>query len=50
MRTLIIIIIIIIIKIKIKTLKNLENLVHLEMEAGDCVLFHPVLIHGSGFN
>lgn len=24
--------------------------VHLEMEKGDCVFFHPVLIHGSGAN
>lgn len=24
--------------------------VHLEMEAGDTVLFHPLLIHGSGTN
>lgn len=26
------------------------NLVHLEMEAGDTVFFHPLLIHGSGTN
>lgn len=24
--------------------------VHLEMEKGDTVLFHPLLIHGSGMN
>ncbi len=24
--------------------------VHLEMQAGDTVLFHPLLIHGSGTN
>ena len=24
--------------------------VHLEMEAGDTVFFHPLLIHGSGMN
>ena len=24
--------------------------VHLKMEAGDTVLFHPLLIHGSGMN
>ncbi len=23
---------------------------HLEMEAGDTVFFHPILIHGSGVN
>jgi len=23
---------------------------HLEMEAGDTVLFHPILLHGSGIN
>lgn len=23
---------------------------HLEMEAGDTVFFHPLLIHGSGMN
>lgn len=26
------------------------NLVHLEMEIGDTVFFHPLLIHGSGAN
>lgn len=26
------------------------NLVHLEMEIGDTVFFHPILIHGSGAN
>lgn len=25
-------------------------LVHLEMNAGDTVFFHPLLIHGSGAN
>lgn len=25
-------------------------MVHLEMEAGDTVFFHPVLVHGSGAN
>lgn len=25
-------------------------MVHLEMEAGDTVFFHPILIHGSGMN
>lgn len=24
--------------------------IHLEMQAGDTVFFHPVLIHGSGTN
>ena len=24
--------------------------VHLEMQAGDTVFFHPILIHGSGTN
>lgn len=28
---------------------NVER-VHLEMEAGDTVFFHPLLIHGSGAN
>ena len=27
-----------------------ERLVHLEMDTGDTVLFHPILIHGSGAN
>jgi phytanoyl-CoA hydroxylase len=27
-----------------------EKLVHLEMNAGDTVFFHPILIHGSGAN
>ncbi|CAG2175216.1 unnamed protein product, partial [Oppiella nova] len=27
-----------------------ERRVHLEMEAGDCIFFHPLLIHGSGTN
>jgi phytanoyl-CoA hydroxylase len=26
------------------------NLIHLEMEKGDTVFFHPILIHGSGAN
>ena len=26
------------------------HMVHLEMEAGDTVFFHPILIHGSGMN
>lgn len=25
-------------------------MVHLEMDAGDTVFFHPLLIHGSGTN
>ena len=25
-------------------------MVHLEMEKGDTVFFHPILIHGSGMN
>jgi phytanoyl-CoA hydroxylase len=29
---------------------NEANLVHLEMEKGDTVFFHPILIHGSGAN
>lgn len=29
---------------------SLENRVHLEMEKGDTVFFHPLLIHGSGTN
>ena len=28
----------------------LSNRVHLEMEPGDTVFFHPLLIHGSGAN
>ena len=27
-----------------------SKLLHLEMNAGDTVLFHPLLIHGSGTN
>lgn len=27
-----------------------ENRVHLEMAPGDCVFFHPMLVHGSGRN
>lgn len=30
--------------------KKKANLVHLEMEKGDTVFFHPLLIHGSGAN
>jgi len=26
------------------------DLVHLEMEKGDTVFFHPILVHGSGAN
>ena len=26
------------------------NMVHLVMEPGDTVFFHPLLIHGSGMN
>ncbi|GBG34873.1 Phytanoyl-CoA dioxygenase, peroxisomal [Hondaea fermentalgiana] len=29
---------------------DMEKRVYLEMEAGDCVFFHPLLIHGSGRN
>ena len=29
---------------------NKADLVHLEMERGDTVFFHPILIHGSGTN
>ena len=35
----------------IKTyIPNDGDRVHLEMEAGDTVFFHPILIHGSGAN
>jgi phytanoyl-CoA hydroxylase len=34
----------------IKGMTGNEERVHIEMEAGDCVLFHPLLIHGSGMN
>lgn len=34
----------------IKDMTGWENRVHLEMECGDTVLFHPLLIHGSGAN
>ena len=27
-----------------------DKLIHLEMERGDTVFFHPLLIHGSGAN
>ncbi|XP_064486536.1 phytanoyl-CoA dioxygenase, peroxisomal-like isoform X2 [Ornithodoros turicata] len=30
--------------------KEMQNRVYLEMEAGDTVFFHPILIHGSGAN
>mmetsp|Transcript_6886 Transcript_6886/g.13733 ORF Transcript_6886/g.13733 Transcript_6886/m.13733 type:complete len:301 (+) Transcript_6886:86-988(+) len=29
---------------------DMEKRVYLEMETGDCVFFHPLLIHGSGRN
>jgi phytanoyl-CoA hydroxylase len=29
---------------------QVEQRVHLEMEAGDTVFFHPLLVHGSGMN
>lgn len=28
----------------------IEQRIHLEMERGDCLFFHPLLIHGSGIN
>ena len=35
-------------------IKNVEfskaNMIYLEMEKGDTVFFHPILIHGSGAN
>lgn len=36
----------------IRSLDNerISKRVHLEMEAGDTVFFHPLLIHGSGTN
>jgi len=34
----------------VKEMSGQENRVHIEMEAGDCILFHPLLIHGSGTN
>ena len=34
----------------IQDLAGVENRVHLEMECGDTVLFHPLLVHGSGTN
>lgn len=34
----------------IKDLSVQDARVHLEMEPGDTVLFHPILIHGSGVN
>ena len=30
--------------------KYYSKLVHLEMDTGDTVLFHPLIIHGSGTN
>ena len=30
---------------------NFENdLIHLDLKKGDCVFFHPLLVHGSGIN
>ena len=34
----------------IKDFDTSAERVHLEMEAGDTVFFHPILIHGSGMN
>jgi len=34
----------------IQTNSGVEKRVHLDMEAGDTVFFHPLLIHGSGTN
>lgn len=34
----------------VKDFKNIEDRVHIEMNQGDMVLFHPRLIHGSGAN
>lgn len=34
----------------VKDFKKYENRVYLEMNAGDTVFFHPLLIHGSGAN
>lgn len=34
----------------IKDMSTMDARMHLEMEAGDCVFFHPILIHGSGIN
>ena len=34
----------------VKELEGEENRVHLEMDAGDIVLFHPQLVHGAGRN
>ena len=34
----------------VKDLKGWENRVHVEMECGDTIFFHPLLIHGSGAN
>lgn len=31
-------------------LSHRKNATYLEMEAGDTVFFHPILIHGSGSN
>jgi len=30
--------------------EDAENMVHLDMDPGDTVIFHPLLIHGSGRN
>nr|XP_027204863.1 probable phytanoyl-CoA dioxygenase [Dermatophagoides pteronyssinus] len=35
----------------IKDMKNVVgDRIHIEMERGDCLFFHPLLIHGSGMN
>ncbi|CAG2105568.1 unnamed protein product [Medioppia subpectinata] len=34
----------------VKDMTGSENRVHIEADAGDCLLFHPNLIHGSGAN
>lgn len=34
----------------VKGMTGEEERTHLEMECGDTVLFHPLLIHGSGTN
>ena len=36
--------------IPVECLPPAEELVHLEMQEGDTVFFHPLLIHGSGTN
>lgn len=32
------------------TEKDMESMLHVEMEVGDTIFFHPLLIHGSGRN